>query len=241
VSTVEPLAAPNPATTNWVPLGSGSGVPQPVVNGQWVKGVGGAAVWSSIAAADIGGGYAPNKITVSTLAGGPPASPSDADIWIATGITAGGVRWAFQYNASSASAYKWEFIGGPPIYLSAVPGAVINTQTQVGATGYYYAVASAYTTVRAGDYIVDGLGRIAANGGTSSQIQGQSFAGAALVSDAGASSMLTTTDDVKQIPHVDRAYGVAASVVIGIGWTSNLPTTTQLVVQKNRFTPIRIS
>jgi hypothetical protein len=65
---IEPLASPNPATTDWVPLGlgvsgpvgpagaagpPGAGVPTPVVNGQWVKGVGGAAVWSPIAQGDL--------------------------------------------------------------------------------------------------------------------------------------------------------------------------------------------
>jgi hypothetical protein len=44
---------PNPATTDWVPLAGGAGVPTPVVNGQWVKGSGGAAVWSAIAQADL--------------------------------------------------------------------------------------------------------------------------------------------------------------------------------------------
>jgi hypothetical protein len=34
---------------------SGSGVPTPIVNGQWVKGSGGAAVWSPIVAGDISG------------------------------------------------------------------------------------------------------------------------------------------------------------------------------------------
>jgi hypothetical protein len=34
---------------------AGVGVPTPVVNGQWIKGVGGAAVWSAIAASDIAG------------------------------------------------------------------------------------------------------------------------------------------------------------------------------------------
>jgi len=36
--------------------GSNGGVPLPVVNGQWIKGVGGAAVWSAIAPADLGSG-----------------------------------------------------------------------------------------------------------------------------------------------------------------------------------------
>jgi hypothetical protein len=52
------------------------------------------------------------KVTTSPLAGGPPASPADGDIWIASGVTASGERWHFQYNAGSASSYKWEFIGG---------------------------------------------------------------------------------------------------------------------------------
>jgi|SRR5215471_4538102 len=35
--------------------GSNGGVPLPVVNGQWIKGVGGAAVWSAIAPSDLVG------------------------------------------------------------------------------------------------------------------------------------------------------------------------------------------
>ena len=40
--------APAPWATAW------AGVPLPVVNGQWVKGVGGAAVWAPIVAKDVG-------------------------------------------------------------------------------------------------------------------------------------------------------------------------------------------
>lgn len=55
--TVEPLAVPDPATTRWVPVGPVTGnVPSPVVNGQWVKGVGGAAVWSAIGHDDVTNG-----------------------------------------------------------------------------------------------------------------------------------------------------------------------------------------
>jgi hypothetical protein len=41
-------------------------LPQPVVNGQWVKGVGGAAVWSAIAVADL-----PTGIPAANLSGYP--------------------------------------------------------------------------------------------------------------------------------------------------------------------------
>jgi hypothetical protein len=51
---VTPLAAPpDPASTRWLPLGAYGGLPTPVVNGQWIKGVGGAAVWAPIAQADL--------------------------------------------------------------------------------------------------------------------------------------------------------------------------------------------
>ncbi|HEX3454189.1 MAG TPA: pyocin knob domain-containing protein [Gaiellaceae bacterium] len=51
---VEPLASPDPATTNWVPLGpAGPGLPSPIVNGQWVKGSGGAAIWAPITQPDL--------------------------------------------------------------------------------------------------------------------------------------------------------------------------------------------
>ena len=45
----EALASPDPATTSWVPIwnmGPQSVPVPPVVNGRWLKAVGGAAVWS---------------------------------------------------------------------------------------------------------------------------------------------------------------------------------------------------
>lgn len=56
--------------------------------------------------------YTPYNFTVSDISSGPPSSPSTGDIWIASNVDAVGTRWQFQYNAGSASAYKWEFIGG---------------------------------------------------------------------------------------------------------------------------------
>ena len=41
-------------------------------------------------------------------------------------LTAPTFRWRFQYNGSSASAYKWEFIGGDPKQLWAEPARTIT-------------------------------------------------------------------------------------------------------------------
>jgi hypothetical protein len=47
-----------PTSTPWVPIGPSQpiGMPSPVVNGQWIKGVGGAAVWSKVTPTDVSGG-----------------------------------------------------------------------------------------------------------------------------------------------------------------------------------------
>lgn len=50
---ITPQAAPDPATTAWVPLGPAAPQLPPAVNGQWIKGVGGVPVWSAIAQSDL--------------------------------------------------------------------------------------------------------------------------------------------------------------------------------------------
>ena len=75
MSEVSELAVPNPATTSWVPVGpSGVGL-APVVNGQWIKGVGGAAVWSPPSAYISGLNVSGTNID---LALGDPAAPVNA-------------------------------------------------------------------------------------------------------------------------------------------------------------------
>jgi hypothetical protein len=97
-------------------------------------------------------GGATGRVTTSTFAGGPPGSPVDGDIWIATAVDGNGTRWMFQYNAGSASAYKWEFIGGAPV-LSAVDGTETTTSTSFTDLA---TVGPSFTAVRAGDYLVNG-------------------------------------------------------------------------------------
>jgi hypothetical protein len=89
------------------------------------------------------------KTTTSTLAGGPPGSPVDQDIWIATAVDANGTRWAFQYNAGSASAFKWEFIGGAP-----TSAEVLTSETTASTADTDLAtVGPSITLPRAGDYL----------------------------------------------------------------------------------------
>lgn len=63
---------------------------------------------------DIGTNRQP-KFTNGAISSGPPTSPTTGDIWIANSVGVNNERWSFQYNASSSSTYKWEFIGGSPV------------------------------------------------------------------------------------------------------------------------------
>lgn len=98
---VNATVAPDPVTTKWIPLGGGvTGIPVPVVNGQWVKGVGGAAVWSAITPADV---YADSGWLPLTL-----QSP-----WVAMG-TGGASRAAPSYRKIASVVYLRGSIQGGP-------------------------------------------------------------------------------------------------------------------------------
>jgi hypothetical protein len=91
-----------------------------------------------------------SQITTSALSVGPPASPSDGDIWAATAVDANGTRWAFQFNAGSGSAFKWEFIGGFPQAVSPVGSITTASAVPVDLTG-----GPTLTLARAGDYMIE--------------------------------------------------------------------------------------
>ena len=81
-----------------------------------------------------------------------PASPPDGQI-ISYDPNVGaddGVAWRFRYHAASASAYKWEFVGGSPLY-----SFVATTETRASATfGDLATVGPTVTLPLAGDYLV---------------------------------------------------------------------------------------
>lgn len=87
----------------------------------------------------------------SALAAAPPATPFDGQIW-QTSPTAG-VVWTFRYNAGSASAYKWEFVGGAPLVS-------VVAAKEAYASAAYAALPTPgpnITPPRSGDYLL-GLG-----------------------------------------------------------------------------------
>jgi hypothetical protein len=84
-----------------------------------------------------------------------------------------GVNWEFTYNAGSASSYKWEFVGGPPMEKG------FDTLTETPGTSYAnFSTDLALTIPRSGDYRVEARIRNADTSNGASNIIDLQIAGA---------------------------------------------------------------
>lgn len=84
-------------------------------------------------------------------------TPVDGDEAYVIIDAAAGVIWHMRYNAGSASAYKWEFLGGADLTQDTLLGGgfPFSGFTQIGATGWFYSnSAPKFTAPRAGQYQV---------------------------------------------------------------------------------------
>ena len=80
-----------------------------------------------------------------------PASPVDGQEVYYVANAALGCVWHLRYNAGSASAYKWEFVGGAPLFAGPTPVTNRNVTNTA-----YAAIADtpSLTVPRAGDYTI---------------------------------------------------------------------------------------
>jgi hypothetical protein len=80
-----------------------------------------------------------------------PGSPTDEDEFTYPADTTNGAMWRFKYRSASGSAFKWEFIGGAPMY------AAVATDETTASTTYVdlATVGPSITVPRAGDYEVE--------------------------------------------------------------------------------------
>lgn len=117
-----------------------------------------------------------NKVTWGLLANGPPANPSQGDIWIASAVTGNEETWVFWYNTLSASAHKWQYIGGVPLYETVI------TYQAAGSVGAWIDLATQgpdYTLARAGEYLVSwGADHVQVGSASNDMYSGISVAGA---------------------------------------------------------------
>jgi len=80
-----------------------------------------------------------------------PASPVDGQEHILVdSVTNPSWQWHFRYNASSSSAYKWEFVGGLQAYAAIT---AVETTTTVGAWLNLATIGPQIIAPRAGEYL----------------------------------------------------------------------------------------
>ena len=95
----------------------------------------------------IGASQLQSAATVTTL---PTAPVNGQEVYYVADAT-NGIVWHLKYRSASASAYKWEFVGGPSLFAE-----IATNETTASTT--YVALATAGPTVTvplAGDYDVE--------------------------------------------------------------------------------------
>lgn len=179
-----------------------------------------------------------SSFSTSALSGGPPASPSDGDLWNATGVDSIGTRWQFQYNAASGSAYKWEFLGGSPAEhrLPAIESTTNNSFADLATTG------PIVTLARPGDYRMQGNAQVGMNVAGDITL-GLFLAGVFQMENRLTCAVATSNNAANGLMMLDHILsGVTAGQAAKLMYHSPVGTTTAYYAYRVlKATPIRIS
>src|SRR5262245_38078554 len=121
------MSVPDPATTDWIPMGPPLSInPDLTYKGNWASATtyfeGDIVVYANMAYLCVKQSTAApvpwqgaQSIPLYTSAQMTALTPMDGDMIRLQVDTTAGIEWMFVYRAASASAYKWEFVGGPPL------------------------------------------------------------------------------------------------------------------------------
>ena len=144
-------------------------------------------------------GSAGNVQYVSSL---PASAPHGTEVVLVVDA-ANGINWRMKFNAYSASGYKWEFIGGPPL------GAFISTDETITGDSTWRDPATVGPTIvapRAGEFLINAA---MSTYNTSGASAGQ-YLGVAI----GATTPALPFEAVTAVPAANQGY-----------WCSIVPTT----------------
>jgi hypothetical protein len=167
-----------------------------------------------------------------------PASPYDGQPYILVdSVSAPTYRWSFQYNANSASAYKWEFIGG-----TAMQNQINTTETKAaGAT--YGALTTAGPTItvpRAGDYDVLVGALIGTNTGTAKAAMSFDIGATGAVNANAAEAAVNGVSSTIASARTSRLTGVAASTALTAKYLAT-SVSSDFGLRYMYATPVRVS
>jgi hypothetical protein len=174
----------------------------------------------------------------STLVTSLPSSPVDGQIIDYVADSTNGVVWRFRYRSASASAYKWEFIGGGQLDSYVAAQQSTSSTTTISLSG------PSVTVPLAGDYLVTGGGILASN--TAGNLAGFIFKGTGDSDVVWSSTYVFNTLAIantfgSSASGIQKKTGQSAGQVIEMRYaTSNAST---IVYFQNRFMtviPIRV-
>jgi hypothetical protein len=84
------------------------------------------SLWRSNGSAWVRVGSWPKRVTVGEFS---TLSPSDGDEVIVEISASLGIKWHLIYNSASGSAYKWEYVGGPPLFSENLSVGIISSSS----------------------------------------------------------------------------------------------------------------
>lgn len=165
-----------------------------------------------------------------------PSSPIDGDIHIYPADTTNGIMWHFMYNSGSASAHKWEFIGG-----SALSAEVETSEGTTSTTFVDLTTAGPSITVpKAGDYYVVMQARMS-NGTAGGFCVSAVKIGAAATADADGAILSSGTAGETATLEAHRVKTCAASDILKVQYRVSAGTGTflnrRLFIIPRRVTP----
>lgn len=191
--------------------------------------------------ASVGGGLAQAEGGAPGYGTALPASPSDGDEFVLVDdVDTPSFQWRFRYNAGSSSPYKWEFVGGAPLYDELATSATISS----GSTyADYNSGKPAVTVPVEGDYIAEFGATIGTTSATAESTNVAVKVGASATDDANSvqftDNVATTAALFESPARAVRLLAVAASTVL----KHQAKSVSGVSSQKNRWlkvTPIRV-
>jgi hypothetical protein len=178
--------------------------------------------------------YLANAPLVSAL----PGSPVDGQECYYVADATNGVVWHLVYRAADASSYKWQFIGGPPLY------AVVDT-SQTTNSNAYTALTTAGPSITlplAGDYMIE-IATFAQNTTAAAYATVMSYdLGGTAATDADACQNVSSGQfDGANVTSVRRKTSLAAATAVVAKYRTNLAAAVGAWANRTmKATPVRV-